>query len=249
MTRNCIRWFTAVVSAPRNPPTLPATLDSLARAGWTDAVVFCDWERRGAMWNWRKALESSVHLAAYRKDDWLLICEDDIEVTPGLRHSLWSPRSDNELLFGSVFSLYCPSYLERTNLNNRPSWQSIVGTNLHGSHGALAYAIAVSTAESMLNAIRSFGPRSCGFSGADHFVSWFCREFERPYFFPSPSFVRHTGTHSSLRRPVGDDRFRQCHSWVERIRDDGTFVVRVEGGNEADSANGPAAVEDARPPA
>jgi len=223
-----IRWFSAVLSAPRNPPTLPATLDSLARAGFTSPLVFCDWERCGPMQNFIRALDASIRLAEIRGDEFLLISEDDVEFTAGLRYHIPLPP----LTFNSVLSLYCSvgmaEYLENLQ-ESRHGWHSITPPVNARGQGALVYAMHINVARRIR--WNPFPWSNC--IGADHWVPVVCQKAEIPLLIHTPSLARHTGFHSSLRRPVGDDRFRQCLSFLTRFDEHGEIplsaVVRGDG--------------------
>jgi hypothetical protein len=228
-----IRWLCGVISAPRPASTLDATLRSLAAAGWTEPIVFCDYQRQGQMWNWMRALDGMIRIAEVEQKEWLLICEDDIEVTPTLRHNitLW-PRA-----WRGVLSLYCSIGL---NYPGGRGFEELFATSAKGQ-GALAYAMT-------LNVARKLRWDLCDCDtplGSDHLVPVACQRLCIPFFIHCPSLIRHTGTTTSLRRPVGDERFRNCHSWVERFNDDGSMVVKEIMGSSGGGSEGSMASESA----
>jgi len=219
---NRLSYLVGVTSSPRPKPTLPSTLDSLAKSGWTDAIVFYDAERRGPWWNFKRALTTLASIgravtSPHGEPDCLLIAEDDIEITPGLRW--WIDKTFANLINdgNSILSLYCPQSLYCG--NGDPGWYGTT-ENDRMSCGALAYLIPFRTAFSLPFP----DPLQCD-QATDRQVAKWCSQNTGPiYFVHSPSFVRHIGGgNSSLRNPCGDDSTRQCSEFVTRIRDDGTF--------------------------
>jgi hypothetical protein len=89
---NTIRnWAVAVTTAPRPIATLPRTLESLERAGWSDFRVFPDTAGIGAWRNWIEALAT---LIAQQPDaDAFAVVQDDVVFCRGLRayleQTLW----------------------------------------------------------------------------------------------------------------------------------------------------------------
>lgn len=234
-----------VISAPRPTPTLESTLQSLARAGWPNVVVFRDGDRRGPLACWKWAVE--ILLTIDTDINWLLICEDDIEVTPGLRWWLQGIRLGSccgnipEDACTGVLSLYC----QRNRFwfpTATPGWRRFTPSI---GCGALAYVMSRSVAKDILWCLDHWPKSDSWSSGPDHAVAKFCRDFQRPYYIHSPPFIRHTGTTTSLRRPVGDERFRNCHSWVERFNDDGSMVVKEIMGSSGGGSEGSMASESA----
>lgn len=219
-------WLACVVSAPRPVPTLPATLESLSRAGWTAPIVVYDGQRLGPGWNWLMALDVAVRQSRACGAEWILMAEDDIEITPNLKYRL-SGLSIPESASNSVLSLYCSLPLPEVGWCN-------VFCGTARSAGALAYAMPLAVAR----VIRYGGHRIKLQTGADFIVPDACQACDIPIYVHSPSFVRHTGTTTSLRSPVGDERFRQCRKFVERIEDDGSFVVKDCGGVESVECGG-----------
>lgn len=218
---NRLTYLVGVTSAPRPKPTLSATLDSLAAAGWTEPIVFYDAERRGPWWNFKRTLTSllciggSTHLSS--PPDMLLIVEDDIEVTPGLRW--WIDENRERIPPHCLISLYWAM--------KRPH------SHKHGFHfvddhgrlvnGALAYLIPFARAATLDSAI-VIDPMP-GRTETDIQIANACSRINNPaYVAHYPSFVRHTGGgNSSLRVPCGNDENRQCTEFVTRINQDGSF--------------------------
>lgn len=117
-----VPWVVTVTTAPRAINYLPACLQSLAVAGWTDPVVFAEPEskvpagvttvqnetRRGCFHNWvhsaRWALENTTA-------DQILMVQDDVVVHPDSRkvfesHCMW-PKD------AAFVSLYTPSHYSK----------------------------------------------------------------------------------------------------------------------------------------
>jgi len=93
-----------VITAPgRAQPTIDDTVASLKKAGF-DPLVYTDTEQSGCWVSWVRALADLITKDA----DAILICEDDVAFSPGLRGylelSLW-PEPPNKI---AVCSVYCP---------------------------------------------------------------------------------------------------------------------------------------------
>lgn len=206
-----LTYVVGVTSAPRPRPTLPATLDSLAAAGWTDPIVFYDAERRGPWWNFKRAFWSLKILGGISgapRPDLILIVEDDVQITPGLRWWLDEslPRTDD------VFSLYSSASVTGV-AGYYPNWWRGTGRG----NGALAILLPYSVSIPLIDPI-------AGDRRTDAQIAAWCGKRGPHYLFHSPSFVRHTGGgNSSLRSPCGDESTRQCAEFVKEIKADGSF--------------------------
>ncbi len=80
------QWCVAVTTAPRPAATLSRTLDSLARAGWSDCRVFPDTAAGGAWRNWIESLAACVR--ACPGADAFAMVQDDVVFCRGLRRYL-----------------------------------------------------------------------------------------------------------------------------------------------------------------
>jgi len=219
---NRLSYLVGVTSASRPKPTLQATLDSLAAAGWNNPIVFYDADRRGPWANFKRALRTTVGIgsSSYRdfiKPDMILIVEDDIEVTPNLRW--WIDANQERIPPHSMLSLYWA--MGRPH-NHKTGWHFV---DLDGRlrNGALAYLIPFDQAKKLATAV-AMGPIQDG-TETDLQVAKVCSSVNAPaYVAHYPSFVRHTGGgNSSLRNPAGDEAVRQCTKFVTRINRDGSF--------------------------
>jgi hypothetical protein len=222
-----IHWSVAVTTAPRSQPTLTDTLLSLRDAGWdAGANVFVDSDMQfGPYGNLRRAAVNLLILAMRLQrtggePDAYLICQDDIQLTRGLRQHLEADSYFRKMLFADellkkpvgVISLYCAGP------NDSPAggWHSIDDLPT-AAYGALAY---VFTRDSMLEFLRWICPNDR--APADWVMGCFCKDVQRDYVTHSPSFVRHTGETSSLPNPcVGHDpSYRQCREFLEYAKAD-----------------------------
>lgn len=219
-----LTYLVGVTSAPRTNPTLPATLDSLASAGWTDPMVFYDGERRGPWWNFKRALTTIVRLsranvpAKEGRPDCIMIVEDDIAITPGLRWWLDFHRPQ----IGDLYSLYS-SAMVADDESTPGHWYELNHIESH-ANGALAYLMRFETAVRLSSQI-AIDPIQ-GDTRTDAQIAAACSSERGPtYLAHCPSFVRHTGTgnNTSLRQSNGDGPARQCSKFVTRINDNGTF--------------------------
>jgi hypothetical protein len=113
---------TAIITAPREKPTLLKSLASFKAAGFVRANIHAEpgcehvidngieWRqnemRKGNFKNWVAALQG---LMAYTDCDWLMVCEDDISWTYDaatiLEYDLNRWQGDNRT---GAISLYCP---------------------------------------------------------------------------------------------------------------------------------------------
>ncbi|MBA4030794.1 MAG: hypothetical protein C0478_07860 [Planctomyces sp.] len=208
-------WAVGITTAPRESATLSATLESVARAGFTAAQLFAEPDtpipdspnhhqlrvtvsRRGttlgAFPNWYVSLTELVlsrpHAHGY------LILQDDAELAASLVPYLEQIFPQGPLPQG-IYSLYCPAHEERAGARGftviDPGWQA---------WGALAYLLSPLTARRLLTDRtlldhRPHGPAE-GLKNIDSVVGWWCRRAGVPYFVHQPSLVRHLGETSTL---------------------------------------------------
>lgn len=89
-------WAVAITTAPRPIPTLPRTLQSLRRAGWSDFDIFPDSAGIGAWRNWIGALAALVR--EHPDGDAFAMVQDDVIFCRGLREyleqTLWPAQSN-----------------------------------------------------------------------------------------------------------------------------------------------------------
>lgn len=218
MTRT---YSVGIITAPRHPSTLEATLESVRAAGWLPTVYHqqpvapIDWAYtvphagEGCYQNWLFALRSMTdeYAVGERPPDYVLIFEDDCEVTPELRDWL-----DAQSLPWGVLSLYCAAHADNGNGWLQPP--------LRGSYGALAYLLPFPIAYRL--ALDPLWPDRPG--GTDHNVLMWCKRTGTPYYVHAPSFVRHTGD-VSTQPAQGVEANRQCKRFVRRIEKCGRLVT------------------------
>lgn len=199
-----IKWATAIITSPRPGPTLlPKALASFREAGFARPHICDDREHKlGAYGNWRAALAKALD-ESKGDADYVLIAEDDIEMSAGLRDylELYPPPE-------GVVSLYSAA-------PNDPSdsvfgWLPIKAPNR--SYGALAYILRPQLARDFLKS----APFTDRPNGTDHAVGTWCKNNGVTYYVHAPSFVVHRGDQSTLPA-AGIDENRQCRRWVISI--------------------------------
>lgn len=199
----------AVTTAPRpgGVSYLSRTLESLARAGWESPIVCCDHDRTLGPWgNLRRAMR--VLLEVRSPSRWIVVFQDDIEVTEGLKRHIYDDCSWQPVHRG-IASLYSPA-MECDPLFGRGRWNPIL--RLPGSYGALALVFPRGIAERLL-AKTDEAKKTM----ADFQVAKFCHYQGYNWTAPFPSFVRHIGGVSSLDNPNINIAARQCRLWLPKI--------------------------------
>ncbi|ODA31440.1 hypothetical protein [Planctopirus hydrillae] len=208
-------WGVGITTAPREIPTLDATLDSVSRAGFTEVQLFAEPDTPlpsrknshrqnvtisqrgttlGAFPNWYVSLTELV-LSQPKAKGYLLL-QDDAELAASLVPYLEQIFPECPLPQG-IYSLYCPAHEARPQTRGfvaiDPGWQA---------WGALAYLVSPLTARRLLTDRsildhRPHGP-AAGLKNIDSVVGWWCRRAGVPYFVHQPSLVRHLGETSTL---------------------------------------------------
>lgn len=219
-----MKWATVIRTAPRPTSYIEGTIDSLAKAGWNDPIIWSEpgaaipdvvrgprvivnHQRLGPHFTFRAAMNGIVEL--FPDADAYGIFEDDIQITRGLRcHletvDLWP--SDNV----GVLSLYTAG----ANAGEIPGWHQCSRIP-ERAIGALAFIFPRRAARLFV----STPPASRNWNQADYWVGYWCKLMKLEYWMHSPSFVLHVGVESSIStRSI--DRFRQCKEFVEDMRTD-----------------------------
>jgi len=206
--------FTAVITAPRPKfQTLHDTLASLQDAGFDPPLVIHDEHQAGCYVTWRLAARWALHYHVHQLGfyDFILICEDDIELAAGLRqwlqHEFAPPNwlKDRRRFVASLYTARC-------NHRDVPGWHAADRLPKQAS-GALALLFPVKVLSDFL----ADPPHPEWADRTDHAVGLFCREKEIPFLFHSPSLVRHTDpshTNSALVTPGGRIEDRQCEEFA-----------------------------------
>jgi len=216
-----MKWATAIITAPREPSWLAATLSSVAEAGWDNPLVVAEPDSRvppsangirvfrnphrlGPHRNFRRAL--SILLEADPHADAYGIFQDDIQLTGNLKAWLdltgvWP--SDR----AGVLSLFTAS----VNHSTKPGW-NVCEDVPRRAYGAQAYVFRPRAAAAYL----STAPRQMTWGQNDYWVGWWCRESGYEYWIHSPSFVRHLGNRSTVMEQSLDE-FRQCRAFVTKL--------------------------------
>lgn len=213
-----LSWTVGIVTATRpGRSTLPATIQSVRDAGWTGtitvsrepgtyvssylhAIVTHDHRGQpGPYRNWLNLLRVLVEEAD--PGDRLLVLEDDLELSGGLRSflDLVQPLPDG------LTSLYCAAPLDsgKVEVGWRPVEVPI------RAYGALAYTFTRELAQRFLKSCHEPHPTL----GTDHLVGRWCRDQGVPYRVSTPSFARHRGSRSCLPS-AGTPEARQCGRFV-----------------------------------
>lgn len=221
MSRKC-EYFVGVTTAPRESPTLQATLASIRLAGWNvDLLANDEHKSLGPYGNFLRVLQAGVACATHattHATDHILVFQDDIEVTRGLRSCL----DANQPPVG-VVSLYTPANLHR----DESGWHKT--TRLPRSYGALAIMMDCEMAAKF---IASPPGRETGGKltwrnthQTDFWITKFCAAKQIPYWTHSPSFTMHAGTTSSLDSPNANSRVRQCYVFCRSVAAENTGNV------------------------
>lgn len=202
-------WAVGVVTAPRAEATLGRSLESLARAGWREGIVFAEpgtprpvplggrlWSERvlpmGAWPNWLLALEELT--LRFPRADAYLICQDDVLYAGGLRRyleeALW-PESPV-----GVVSLHTASHQDRDAIGFGAAdlgWSA---------WGAQAYVFPNAATRAFLRhpLVRNHRHRGPGqgVHNVDSVVGAWCRASGLPYILHGPSLTQHIGETSAL---------------------------------------------------
>lgn len=196
-----IKWGCAVITSPRpGPDTLKLTMESLRNAGFKAPVICADEHKQlGAWGNWRFAASVLV-----RHDiDYVLIVEDDIELSAGLRDYL-----EFYLPPDGVASLYSAAPNDAS--DSLFGWVAVKVPNR--AYGALAYVMRRHVAAAII-ADPPFPDRP---HGTDHNIGTWCKRQGVPYYVHAPSFAIHRGEFSTLP-DAGNPDCRQCRRWVESV--------------------------------
>ena len=194
-----LNWVVGVITCPRDTPTLKATLDSLERAGWPYAGVLHDKAKDGCYRTWRKLGTLLCDLPC----DYVLMCEDDLQITTGLRAHLEQGMPQG------VVSLYTGAVN-----HGEPGWNQV--TKLpKNCHGALATIWTPDLLKTFLQYDRSGEFRN----GTDTLIGMWCRNSGIPYWTHTPSFVRHTGVTSAIDPSwdTAQSQYRQCKEWLPSV--------------------------------
>lgn len=248
LTQGTVRtWAVGVTTAPRDEPTLAASLHSLANAGWPEAHVFAEPDsplpaeladervtmRRqalGAWPNWLLALQEltmrSPHAEAY------LLCQDDVLYCRGLRAYLEEHLWPATRL--GVVSLHTASH------QDQPHEDAFFPVS-HGwsAWGAQAYVFPNAAARALLRHPRvinhrPFGPRE-GTCNIDSVVGQWALDSGLPYYLHSPSLTQHIGETSTLWEKASAAGRRRAATFVGEETDIRGHMDRAEGGGDGTS--------------
>lgn len=256
-----LNWSLGITTAPRQINTLHRTLQSVVAAGWDgmydrvrifaepgtamplQSPIAATWtshaERLGPYGNLRAAVARLLEADSHRKAEVLLILQDDIQLTAGLRSFLDADENFQTLIESTdtgVVSLYCaaPNHHEDraamfyAGKAGKSGWHEIEKLPRR-AYGALAYAFSRRSAERFVAAKTGNGKALA----ADYWVGRWCREHDLEYWTHSPSFVRHADQGcSSLGEPNLNEECRQCREFVESLPVSGPARARERPGNQ-----------------
>jgi glycosyltransferase involved in cell wall biosynthesis len=200
-----LTWAVAVVTAPRTPPTLAATLDSLHRAGFEGLRLFAEPEavvpasfshlplvrhrqRLGPVRN--LCFAARALLDAHPDVECYAIFQDDISAAVGLRR--WC---DREFWPGGhgVVSLYT----SRVFCDDRPGWQTL-NLGRYRTFGALAFVFRGPTLREFLTDAEVRRHVERGDISADGAVGEWALKRGIGIAYHSPSLIQHEGETTSL---------------------------------------------------
>jgi glycosyltransferase involved in cell wall biosynthesis len=202
---NSLSWAVAVLTAPRKPPTLPATLASLCQAGFERIYLFAEpgaaiptsasslplvrhRRRLGPLGNFCFAAQAL--LAAHTDVDCYAIFEDDISAARGLRRwcdqNFWPGGHD-------VVSLYTSCVLG----DDRPGWQTL-NLGRYRTFGALAFVFRGPALRDFLADADVQRHLGWGRLGADAVIGEWALKRGIGIAHHSPSLIQHEGSTTSL---------------------------------------------------
>jgi glycosyltransferase involved in cell wall biosynthesis len=198
-------WAVGVLTAPRDPPTLGATLESLNEAGFDEIHFFAEpdsmippaclrfplvrhGKRQGPLRNF--CFAARYLLEVHPDVDCYALFEDDISAASGLRcfceQEFWP--GDH-----GIVSLYT----SRVYSDDRPGWQTL-NLGRYRTFGALALVFRGSTLREMLADPDVRRHVSSGHPGADAVVGEWALKRGIGIAYHTPSLVQHTGEKSSV---------------------------------------------------
>lgn len=218
-------WAVGVTTAPRTIPTLRRMLDSLRRAGWSEAYIFAEpgsstdglepghrWcsrgTRLGMFCNWYLSLTELV--LREPNADAFFLCQDDVVFCEGVRsyleQLLWQSPSPH------ILSIYCAAVHDRNSSSGfhivDKAWQTF---------GALALIFPNAVAHALLCDSLFLHYRRNGAlkepAGIDSVVGAWCQKSQIAYYVHSPSLAQHIGQCTTLSGHVGDSPRRSASSF------------------------------------
>ena len=168
-TIHSTRWAVGMTVAYRRVPTVKATVDSLAAAGWRDPYLYCEPNSNDLpngiitlynteiLGNWGNFCRRLKHMVRMKVDKFLLV-QDDVELLPNTREWLEDHWPCNE----GVVSLYRSARYDSHEETERPN--SVYDTLVYGRPflGMLAVAMSREHAESLtlnLDAMANHNPQ------------------------------------------------------------------------------------------
>lgn len=190
-----MNWAVTILASPRpHGPTLHQTLDSLARAGWIDFLVWNDVAKVGQFRSWMAALRRTVELHPNAEVYFML--EDDGVFCRGLRdyldRTLWPSPADGI----AICSPYSPAAYRRPQYG----WH-LENRGLYLSSG-LSWAFPPQTARAILNDFQPLLEAGGALRGGDYLIGEWAQRTGRETWFHSPSLGQHIGLRNSA---LGDD--------------------------------------------
>lgn len=197
MTGPIEHWAVAVTTAPRPVATLPRTLDSLRRAGWSDLRVFHDSTGAGAWRNWIEALASLVR--DQPAADAFAMVQDDVvlcrELKTYLQETLWP-------IAGRV--ALCSPFTPGAYRRCRPGWSFVWPPPDRFLVAAQFWVIPPATARAI---VRDLG-HIHAHQGIDRLVGRWAKRSGRNVWHHTPSLAQHTADDNSAlgNPPVADLR-------------------------------------------
>ena len=194
-------------TCPRPVDYLQATRNSLHAAGFEGyrlcVDLFC---QRSSNGNFRTSLSRLV--AESDHDDWLLTCEDDIQVATGLHAWLLTTLPTLESQFGpiGVASVYTAESVPKPNAG----WNIMLASTK--CLGACAIAM---TREAAIDFLKVGSKAEHKTRSGESLLEW-CYAVGRHWLFHSPSYVQHIGEQSAFH-PFGINPDRRAGDFVASV--------------------------------
>ena len=195
-----------ITTCEREPSTYVETRESIEEAGFNVAYVQKDVNKElGSYGCFKKVLEALIQKSA----EAVLIFQDDIEVTRNLAtilEKIITPKIWNDRT--GVISLYtaCAHH------NETGGWHKLDPCKGSNFYGALAVLLPMPVARHFIAAPPGPGAMTL----TDFWLGTFCESLHLDVWMPSPSFVYHTGTVSTIENMWPKDhiaKYRQCYAF------------------------------------
>ncbi len=220
-------WYVAITTAPRDQPTLAATMESIHAAGWYAPFVFAEpgvllaevpglctvlqnAESLGPWANFLKALHWGLD-NTYA--EFLAVVQDDIDVARGLRRYLEEtmPRGESVGAISPYTNTALQGRLAEVGLTER--WNRIPDERVDAGNGACFIVMPRHSAV----LLQKTPIRNTGRNGPDRWVGKHCRQQGLSFHYHRPSLVQHVGTTSTINPGKTMNIWRRADDFVSEI--------------------------------